>query len=44
VDDNHLALYLIDVTLLSVSVANVIRAGALPGAEMKQPDQVLDQT
>ena len=38
VDDNHLALYLIDVTghgldaaLLSVSVANVIRTGALPG-------------
>jgi serine phosphatase RsbU (regulator of sigma subunit)/predicted ATPase len=48
VDDHHLALYLIDVTghgldaaLLSVSVANVIRAGALPGADMKQPDQVL---
>jgi len=48
VDDDHLALYLIDVTghgldaaLLSVSVANVIRAGALPGADMKQPDQVL---
>jgi serine phosphatase RsbU (regulator of sigma subunit) len=48
VDDDHLALYLIDVTghgldaaLLSVSVANVIRAGALPGADMRQPDQVL---
>ncbi len=48
VDDDHLALYLIDVTghgldaaLLSVSVANVIRAGALPGADMKLPDQVL---
>jgi predicted ATPase len=48
VDDDHLALYLIDVTghgldaaLLSVSVANVIRAGALPGADMNQPDQVL---
>jgi serine phosphatase RsbU (regulator of sigma subunit) len=48
VDDDHLALYLIDVTghgldaaLLSVSVANVIRAGALPGADMKHPDQVL---
>jgi phosphoserine phosphatase RsbU/P len=48
VDDDHLALYLVDVTghgldaaLLSVSVANVIRAGALPGADMKQPDQVL---
>ena len=48
VDDDHLALYLVDVTghgldaaLLSVSVANVIRAGTLPGADMKQPDQVL---
>ncbi len=48
VDDDHLALYLIDVTghgldaaLLSVSVANVIRGGALPGANMTQPDQVL---
>jgi serine phosphatase RsbU (regulator of sigma subunit) len=48
VDDDHLALYLIDVTghgldaaLLSVTVANVIRAGALPGADMKRPDQVL---
>jgi predicted ATPase/energy-coupling factor transporter ATP-binding protein EcfA2 len=48
VDDEHLALYLIDVTghgldsaLLSVSVTNVIRAGALAGADMRQPDQVL---
>ncbi len=48
VDQDHLALYLIDVTghgldaaLLSVTVANVIRAGALPGADMRQPDQVL---
>ncbi|HEY5707577.1 MAG TPA: SpoIIE family protein phosphatase [Terrimicrobiaceae bacterium] len=48
VDDNHLALYLVDVTghgldaaLLSVTVANVIRAGALLGADMKRPDQVL---
>ena len=48
VDDEHLALYLIDVTghgldsaLLSVTVTNVIRAGALPGADMKRPDQVL---
>jgi Stage II sporulation protein E (SpoIIE)/MalT-like TPR region len=47
-DDEHLALYLIDVTghgldaaLLSVSVANVIRAGALSGADMKRPNQVL---
>jgi serine phosphatase RsbU (regulator of sigma subunit) len=48
VDDDHLALYLIDVTghgldaaLLSVSVANVIRAGAVAGADMRQPDEVL---
>jgi predicted ATPase len=48
VDENHLALYLVDVTghgldaaLLAVSVSNVIRAGALPGADMKRPDQVL---
>jgi predicted ATPase len=48
VDHDHLALYLIDVTghgldaaLLSVTVANVIRAGALPGTDMKRPDQVL---
>lgn len=48
VDDEHLALYLIDVTghgldsaLLSVTVTNVIRAGALPGADMRQPAQVL---
>jgi len=48
VDGNHLALYLVDVTghgldaaLLAVTVSNVIRAGSLPGADMKQPDQVL---
>ena len=48
VDNFHLAFYLIDVTghgldaaLLSVSVANVIRAGALPGVDMKRPDEVL---
>jgi serine phosphatase RsbU (regulator of sigma subunit) len=48
VDDDHLALYLVDVTghgldaaLLSVTVANVIRAGALLGADMNRPDQVL---
>jgi serine phosphatase RsbU (regulator of sigma subunit) len=47
-DDEHLALYLIDVTghgldsaLLSVTVTNVIRAGALPGTDMRQPAQVL---
>jgi predicted ATPase len=48
VDENHLALYLVDVTghgldaaLLAVTVSNVIRSGSLPGADMKQPDQVL---
>ena len=48
VDGEHLALYLVDVTghgldaaLLAVTVSNVIRAGSLPGADMKQPDQVL---
>lgn len=50
VDQDHLAFYLIDVTghgldsaLLSVTVTNVIRAGALSGANMKRPDQVLAQ-
>ena len=48
VDEHHLAIYLVDVTghgldaaLLSVTVANVIRAGAVLGADMKRPDQVL---
>jgi hypothetical protein len=48
VSEADLALYLVDVTghgldaaLLSVTVANVIRAGALPGTDMKRPDQVL---
>ena len=48
IDDDHLALYLIDVTghgldsaLLSVSINNVIRSGSLPGADMRRPDQVL---
>jgi len=48
IDDDHLALYLIDVTghgldsaLLSVSINNVIRSGSLPGGEMRRPDQVL---
>ena len=47
-DDDHLALYLIDVTghgldsaLLAVTVTNVIRTGSLPGADMKRPDDVL---
>ncbi len=48
VDEDHLALYLIDVTghgldsaLLSVTVSNVIRAGSLPGTDMRRPEQVL---
>jgi serine phosphatase RsbU (regulator of sigma subunit) len=48
VDDDHLALYLVDVTghgldsaLLSVTITNVIRAGALPGADMRRPEEVL---
>jgi serine phosphatase RsbU (regulator of sigma subunit)/energy-coupling factor transporter ATP-binding protein EcfA2 len=47
-DKRHLAFYLIDVTghgldaaLLSVTVTNVIRTGALSGVDKKQPDQVL---
>lgn len=50
VDEHHLAIYLVDVTghgldaaLLSVTVANVIRAGAVLGADMKRPDQVLSK-
>ncbi len=48
IDDNHLALYLIDVTghgldsaLLSVTITNVLRSGSLRGADMRRPDQVL---
>ena len=48
IDDDHLALYLIDVTghgldsaLLSISINNMIRSGSLPGADMRRPDQVL---
>lgn len=47
-DRDHLAFYLIDVTghgldsaLLSVTLTNIIRTGALAGADMKKPDQVL---
>lgn len=49
-DRDHLAVYLIDVTghgldsaLLSVSLTNIIRTGALSGADLKRPDQVLTQ-
>jgi serine phosphatase RsbU (regulator of sigma subunit) len=48
IDDDHLALYLVDVTghgldsaLLSISINNMIRSGSLPGADMRRPDQVL---
>jgi phosphoserine phosphatase RsbU/P len=47
-DPDHLAFYLLDVcshgvgaALLSVSVMNVIRSGALPGVDPRQPDAVL---
>jgi predicted ATPase len=49
-DRDYLALYLIDVTghgldsaLLSVTLTNIIRTGALSGADLKRPDQVLAQ-
>jgi phosphoserine phosphatase RsbU/P len=48
VDDDHFALYLLDVcghgvgaALLSVSVMNVIRSQALPGTDFRRPDAVL---
>lgn len=48
IDDEHLALYLIDVmghgldaTLLSVTITNILRAGSLMGTDMRRPDQVL---
>jgi sigma-B regulation protein RsbU (phosphoserine phosphatase) len=48
IDDDHLALYLIDVTghgldsaLLSVTITNVLRSGSLMGTDMRRPDQVL---
>jgi serine phosphatase RsbU (regulator of sigma subunit) len=48
VDEEHLALYLIDVTghgldsaLLSVTITNVIRSGSLAGADPRMPNQVL---
>lgn len=49
VDENHFAIYLIDVSghgvgaaLLSVSVMNVLRSQSLPGADFKDPEQVLE--
>ena len=48
IDDNHLAIYIIDVSghgvgaaLLSVSVINLLRSHSLPKTDFKQPDQVL---
>jgi len=48
IDDDHLALYLIDVmghgldaALLSVTITNILRSGSLMGTDMRQPDQVL---
>jgi len=48
IDDDHLALHLIDVmghgldsALLSVTITNVLRSGSLMGTDMRQPDQVL---
>lgn len=48
VDDDHLALYLLDVTghgldsaLLAVTITNVIRSGSLADADLRRPDQVL---
>jgi tetratricopeptide (TPR) repeat protein len=48
VDDDHLALYLVDVTghgldsaLLSVTITNVISSNAIAGANPRHPDEVL---
>ena len=48
IDDDHFALYLLDVcghgvgaSLLSVSAINVIRSGALPGTDARDPGAVL---
>ncbi|MCE9548080.1 MAG: SpoIIE family protein phosphatase [Planctomycetia bacterium] len=48
IDDDHLAVYLLDVTghgldsaLLSVTVMNVLRSKALAGADVRVPGQVL---
>ena len=49
VDENHFAIYLIDVSghgvgaaLLSVSVMNVLRSQSLPNTDFKDPEQVLE--
>jgi sigma-B regulation protein RsbU (phosphoserine phosphatase) len=48
IDDNHFAIYLLDVcghgvcaALLSATILNVIRAGALAGADFRDPSSVL---
>jgi sigma-B regulation protein RsbU (phosphoserine phosphatase) len=48
IDDKHFAIYLLDVcghgvgaALLSVSVLNTLRAGALPEVDFRQPSEVL---
>ncbi len=48
-DDDHLAIYLIDVcghgvgaALLSISVINVLRSQALPDVDFRQPSRVLE--
>lgn len=49
IDDDHFAIYLLDVcghgvgaALLSASVINVLRAGALPSADFRDPSAVLE--
>ena len=49
VDENHFAIYLMDVSghgvgaaLLSVSVMNVLRSQSLPNTDFKDPEQVLE--
>lgn len=48
IDDDHLAVYLVDVSghgvgsaLLSISVMNVLRTRSLPGADVRQPEEVV---
>jgi sigma-B regulation protein RsbU (phosphoserine phosphatase) len=48
IDDDHFALYLLDVSghgvgaaLLSVSVLNTLRTSTLPGVDFRQPEKVL---
>ena len=47
-DDDHFAIYLLDVSghgvsaaLLSATIMNVLRATSLPGVDFREPDQVL---